>query len=661
MDGDSGEAVVSIQSSPFFTGMFYLYIRNVSVKKGEKQIISHHVLICEEPLPVDMVWQYFKMFNNKKRKYMIYRQEFNANYASEVMDSLPAHAYIDKTTCGVGMTSVAIEENCNTLLLVPTKLLVENKANQYPSSRCGYVVQGVTGDVDNYTIQYYFKQCQGRQPVKYICTYDSFAKMLSFAQMDNVRIVVDESDKVFAQSHLKSDSTMEIDVLNYMLKELEPLQERVTMISSTPVPVNYFKGTYGEWIMGLDQYEFSWTTSMTVTPMMCKRRMPTEALKKEVIQPIVAGRESVIGDRKIRKAIIFLNSVASICKTIKECGIKDCSGIICSNSNEQESKLKRAKLDGIRVKDFSNLPIFTFITSTGFQGIDLDDPEAMNVVVSSGNTKDYLNGDSPSMMLDLRLDIKQAVSRNRNRSNPNSDRFVFFYNLDIFDIDVQALIGKIDALQQRIEDYCKGMNIGFDVVDPMGISEIYKRYTYIDHNKLFINLLNFNFDKYLATNVIQLYQSGFALMSNMSSTFSGPINVAKPRESRETSYKPICEKYQAQLDGKTVSWTPEELACENYILVDRCYNEFGKVFCDSDYARSLIETSDACNAVDINCEVKKVIKPGKYSCKELKEKLQEVYSANGYKRTAKATDINDYYPNSSRPTSSSTGKYIIVR
>lgn len=587
---------------------------------------------------------------------------FNANYASEVMKDLPTHAYIDKTTCGVGMTSVAIEENCNTLLLVPTKLLVENKANQYPSSRCGYHVQGVTGDVDNYTIQYYFNQCRERQPVKYICTYDSFAKMLPFARMDDMHIVVDESDKVFAQSHLKSDSTMEIDVLNYMLKELEPLQDRVTMISSTPVPVDYFQGTYGEWIMGLEQYKFTWTTSMTVTPMMCKRSLPTDALKKEVIQPIFSGKDAVVGDRTFRKAIIFLNSVNSICKTIRECGIKDCSGIICSNSNEQEAKLKKAKLDDIRIKDYSHLPTFTFITSTGFQGIDLDDPEAMNVVVSSGNAKDYLNGDSPSMMLDLRLDIKQAVSRNRNRSNPNADRFVFFYNLAIFDIDVPALIGKIDALQQRIMDYCKGMNIGFAVVDPMGISEIYKRYTYInDNGKLCINLLNFNFDKYLATNVIQLYQRGFALMSNISSTFSGPINVAKPRESRETSYKPICDKYQAQVDGAPVKWTPEELACENYVLVDRCYKVFGRVYHDSDYAKRLVEASDAHNAVDMESEVKKVIKPGRYDCKDLKELLREVYEANGYNRTAKATDIFDYYPDSSRPTSSSRGKYIIVR
>lgn len=586
---------------------------------------------------------------------------FNASYASEVMNKLPTHTYIDKTTCNVGMTSVAIEEECNTLLLVPTKLLVENKASQYPSSRCGYYVQGVTGDVDEKTINTYFNQYQGRQPAKYICTYDSFWRMLPFARMDNVHIVVDESDKVFAQAHLKSDSTMDLDVLNYMLKELEPLQDRVTMISSTPVPVDWFQGTYGEWIMGLDQYKFTWTTSMTVTPIMCKRRMPINALKKEVIQPIVAGKGAAIGDRTFKKAIIFLNSVTSICKTIKECGIESCSGIICSKTNEQEAKLKREKLDGKRVKDYSHLPIFTFITSTGFQGIDLYDPEAMNVVVSSGNTKDYEKGSSPSLMLDLQLDIKQAVSRNRNRNNPNADRFVFFYNLDIFDIDVPELLRKIDALQRWIEDYCKGMNIGFPVVDPKSIPDNCKRYTYIDNGKLFLNRMSFKLDKYLATNVIKLYQSGFAMMSNMSSTFAGPISVAKPRESRETSYKLICDKYQAQLSGAPVEWTSEELACENYILVDRCYNEFGKVFYDSDYARSLVETSDARNAVDMESEVKKVIVPGKYSCKELKVKLQDVYAANRYNRIAKATDIFDYYPNSSRPTSCSSGKYIIVR
>lgn len=85
------------------------------------------------------------------------------------------------------------------------------------------------------------------------------------------------------------------------------------------------------------------------------------------------------------------------------------------------------------------------------------------------------------------------------------------------------------------------------------------------------------------------------------------------------------------------------------------------MFCDSDYAKRLAEASDTYDAVNIETKVKNAIKPGKYSCKDLKDMLQDVYSANGYGRIAKATDIYDYYPNSSRPSSSSTGKYIVVR
>ena len=75
----------------------------------------------------------------------------------------------------------------------------------------------------------------------------------------------------------------------------------------------------------------------------------------------------------------------------------------------------------------------------------------------------------------------------------------------------------------------------------------------------------------------------------------------------------------------------------------------------------MVKASESFGAIDIETEVRKVIKPGRHFCKELKETLQQVYSANGYNRTAKATDINDYYPNSSGPISSNTGKYIVVR
>ena len=52
---------------------------------------------------------------------------YNANYASEVMKDLPTHAYIDKTTCGVGMTSGAHEvaggEQSEPIPIIPLCLL----------------------------------------------------------------------------------------------------------------------------------------------------------------------------------------------------------------------------------------------------------------------------------------------------------------------------------------------------------------------------------------------------------------------------------------------------------------------------------------------------------------------------------------------------------
>lgn len=74
---------------------------------------------------------------------------FNSSYAGQEVQYLPTNAYIDKTVCGVGMTSVAIECKRNTLILVPTKLLVSNKVCQYPNERCSYHLQGVTGDISS--------------------------------------------------------------------------------------------------------------------------------------------------------------------------------------------------------------------------------------------------------------------------------------------------------------------------------------------------------------------------------------------------------------------------------------------------------------------------------------------------------------------------------
>lgn len=580
-----------------------------------------------------------------------------ASYFSEIADALPTHAYIDKTVCGVGMTSVALENDMHTLLLVPTKLLVENKVNQYPNQRCTYTLQAVTGDVDDTAIKYYVDNYQNQQPLKFICTYDSFFRLLPFAQQDNVRVIVDECDKMVSMSPLKVRQDGKADVINYMLTELEKIQDRVSFISSTPIPLGYFQGTSGAWLNELVHYVFNWTTAIRATPILCKRAKPVEALKKEVIQKIVANGVANIGDRTFGKAIIFMNSVKAICDVIHDCGIEDKSRIICSSSNEASSKLFDYGYDRLRLYDYGNLPIFTFITSSGFQGIDLYDQNAMTVVVSKGSGRK-----DSSFMLDLQLDVKQAVSRNRNKTNPNIDRFIFFFNQGVFDKSWNEVFAEINNEEKEVS-YQVGEFRKINIVDDKKyLPPILRRYSYRDEkNRLCVNNLLFNYEKYTALEVIRMYQNGFEIMANITTTFNSPITVAKPREYQLTSYKSIHDKYKEQLSRQNVSWSAEEQACENFILVDRCYRITGKLYSRSNDAKAAIAQEEAKKSIDIASVVKSRIKPGKWACKDLKTELQQIYDSIGYAQTAKATDIRAYYPDSSDPISSDNGRYINVK
>lgn len=68
--------------------------------------------------------------------------KFDAEYASEVLSEIP-NGYINKTVCGCGLTTVALENKFNTIIVVPTIYLTNNKVEQYPNERCAYNILGV--------------------------------------------------------------------------------------------------------------------------------------------------------------------------------------------------------------------------------------------------------------------------------------------------------------------------------------------------------------------------------------------------------------------------------------------------------------------------------------------------------------------------------------
>jgi hypothetical protein len=100
--------------------------------------------------------------------------------------------YIDKTICGCGLTSVALENNIDTIIAVPSVALVINKVCQYPNERFNGMIFGVYGGIDAEDINEYVSRVDSyRGTLKIMVTYDSLYKVEYL--LNRCRLIIDES------------------------------------------------------------------------------------------------------------------------------------------------------------------------------------------------------------------------------------------------------------------------------------------------------------------------------------------------------------------------------------------------------------------------------------------------------------------------------------
>ena len=99
----------------------------------------------------------------------IYEIESDKNYLSEVIDTLPSHVLLNKGMVGCGGTTLELTCKRNSIVLVPTINIVNNKAT-------GDIL-GVTGTVKPEDIKAYIKN-NSIPYKKIIATYDSLLKLI---------------------------------------------------------------------------------------------------------------------------------------------------------------------------------------------------------------------------------------------------------------------------------------------------------------------------------------------------------------------------------------------------------------------------------------------------------------------------------------------------
>ncbi|HMT02787.1 MAG TPA: DEAD/DEAH box helicase family protein, partial [Burkholderiales bacterium] len=365
-----------------------------------------------------------------------------ASQSPELKGELPLCSYIDKTICGCGLTTMAIENNKNTIIAMPTINLVNNKSSQYPNNRFKYKVFGLIGGISKSDIEVYVNTClKLKHPIKILTTYDSFYKLEKYFNLCD--IIIDESNRLLSSAHLKisnKTSSKAVDVISELFKLTEKYKDRVSFISATPIPLTYMP----KWMEKLNQIKLNWSNTIKVKPILFERTYPYKALIDELILPIEKKGYININGVIVKKLIIFLNSVTDIMNVLRnaELNSNDVRLLIADNdvnSNKIKNYKRLSFKDNQETKSLSK---YTFATSCAFDGIDLYDDESINVVVSNVN-KHFT-------MIDIATDLKQAVSRQRMKTNIHYNKYIYIYNKIIFEKDEQILIDKINKLKDNL-------------------------------------------------------------------------------------------------------------------------------------------------------------------------------------------------------------------
>lgn len=274
-------------------------------------------------------------------------------------------------------------------------------------------------------------------------TYDSFrhVKEALGSAIGMYQIVVDEFQSIFIDARFKSDTEIEL------LHQLKGLQ-KVCYVSATPMLDKYLDML--DEFKNLPYYELDWSTEDTERVIKPKLEIKFSRSLNEEAKRVIHSYQQGKFDTRLRdggtieskEAVIFMNSVSSICQAIRtnRLHLEDCN-ILCAQTDANEDKVRKAFNDVLKketeeLKDHPKVPkdipvigkipvkgekhkMFTFCTRTVYLGADFYSTCAKTFIFSDSNID--------CLSVDISMDLEQILGRQRLKENPwknNAKMFV---------------------------------------------------------------------------------------------------------------------------------------------------------------------------------------------------------------------------------------------
>ena len=627
---------------------------------------------------------------------------------------------LNKVLTGCGYTEYCLRNNQPLVLTSPRLFLLRNKADQHENPlEVFYVNNDVEKSVDfevdvndekeraekkdkwtegekferieklKREIREYTYKCAIKHVTpKILVTYDSFrhVKEALGDVIKSYQVVVDEFQSIFIDARFKSDTEIEL------LHQLKGLQ-KVCYVSATPMLDKYLDMLPE--FRDLPYYEFDWVTEdpdRVIKPKLeikFVRSLNEEA--KRVIHSYQQGKYDTRlrdgGTVESKEAVIFMNSVSSICQAIRtnKLHLEDCN-ILCAQTDANEDKVRKAFNDVLKketeeLKTHPKVPkeekvigeipkrgathkMFTFCTRTVYLGADFYSTNARTFIFSDSNID--------CLSVDISMDLEQILGRQRLKENPwkNSAKMFVKVTSKKHKVTEEEFNKRLEEKKKKSENllsvYLKSE--GSEMHD---LSEKYQRdakashykYDYVAVNEhagkdlvpVFNNLMMVSemrtfeiqqidyADRFTVFNAVgeRRVEGIGKKVEDLFKTFSG---FAKSKEKLRYLVEVSEMKLEETDLTNFISLIPEKFR-EYYTEMgpDRIKaNGYQESKLKAEWNKMHQEELGVSD--ELILDIANYFKLGqRYTNPDIKAKLKELYQKHGYDKTAKASDLEEYF------------------
>ena len=377
---------------------------------------------------------------NKTKLIVPYGIQFISEWEDYIFPK--GHVIVDKGVTGCGYTEYCLTNNLPIVLCSPRKLLLENKSEQHQGDPNILYVRNDLGEYKDVLdlktkIKSFIGHCfeELNESPKFLVTYDSSHYirdiLIEMNLLNEFYFVVDEFQSIFLVSFYKSD--VEFDFVENL-----KVCPNVLYLSATPMLDKYLKKV--DEFRDLPFFQLDWSGTGYVENIVLQRKQTKSLFGecKKIIEDYKKGKypmtltknnELVVSN----EAVFYFNSISEIIKLIHKLELSpDEVNIICADTKENQSKLNKLsrdlKYDPKKGEGFKigRVPLkgevnkkFTFCTKAAYIGSDFHSTCASSYVFADPNID--------SLALDISLDLPQIVGRQRNKDNPFKNNIIIFY------------------------------------------------------------------------------------------------------------------------------------------------------------------------------------------------------------------------------------------